>query len=84
MPGPQKGRQTTGLMMTGNHSTGFLDVGCLGSFGSLDNLKLYWISFLESAVAVPDDRGIVNEHIRAIFAPYEAIAFRIVEPLDSS
>jgi hypothetical protein len=73
-----------GLIMTGNNSTGFLDVGCLGSFGSLDNLKFYRISFLQSAVAVPDDRGIMNKDVWAVFAPNEAIAFRIVEPLDSS
>jgi hypothetical protein len=62
-------------MRTGNNSSCFLDVSCLGSLGSLDNLKFDWISFLKSAIPVSDDRGIMNEDIWAIFAPDEAVTF---------
>jgi hypothetical protein len=75
---------TAGLMITGKNSSRFLDVSCLRPLGPLYDLKFDWISFLKSAITVSDDRGIMNENIWAIFAPDEAVSFRIVEPLDSS
>jgi hypothetical protein len=71
-------------MIADTVSTCFLDVGCLRAFGALHNLKLHCVSFLKSAVAIANDRGVMNENIRAIVAPYEAIPFRIIEPLDRS
>jgi hypothetical protein len=62
-------------MMTGNNSTCFLDVSCLGALGSLHYLKFDWISFLKSAIPVSDDRRIMNEDIWAIFTPNEAVSF---------
>jgi len=81
---PKKRPATAGLMSTGKNSSCFLDVSGLGSLRALHDLKFDWVSFLKSAIAVSDDRGIMNENIRAIFAPDEAISFRVVEPLDSS
>jgi hypothetical protein len=71
-------------MITGKNSSRFLNVSCLGSLRALHDLKFDWISFLKSAITVADDRGIMNENIWAIFAPDEAVSFRVVEPLDSS
>jgi hypothetical protein len=51
----------------------FLDVGCLGAFWSLDDLELDGISFLQSAIAVPNDSGIMYEDIWSILAPDEAV-----------
>jgi hypothetical protein len=52
-----------------------LYVRCLGAFRSLDNFELYRISFLQSAVAIPHDSGIMNKNIWTIVAPYESIPF---------
>ena len=60
------------------------DVGCLGTFGSLDNLKFDGISFLQRAVAIANYGGVVNKYIRPIFPPDEAVSFRVIEPLDQS
>ncbi len=53
----------------------FLHVGCLRAFRSLDDFKFDCISFLQGAVAIARDCGIVYENIRAIFAPDKAVAF---------
>jgi hypothetical protein len=50
-----------------------LHVRCLRPFRSLDNLELYRISFLQAAVAISQDCGIMNKNIWTIVAPYEAI-----------
>jgi hypothetical protein len=57
------------------------DVGCLGTFGSLDNLKFDGISFLQRAIAVANYGGVVNKYIRPIFSSDEAVSFRVIEPL---
>ena len=59
----------------------FCDVGCLGAFGSLDNLKFDGISFLQRAVAIPNYGGVMNKYIRPIFSSDEAVPFRVIEPL---
>jgi hypothetical protein len=61
-----------------------LHVRRLGSFRSLDNLELYGISFLQGAVAIPHDSGIMNKYVWTIVTPYEAIPFRVVKPFDGS
>jgi hypothetical protein len=58
----------------------FLDVGSLRTFRSLHNFEFDHISFLQSAVAVSNDGGIVDEDIGAIVAPDEAVTFRVIEP----
>jgi len=52
-----------------------LHVRCLGAFWSLDDFELYRISFLQAAVAISQDCGIMNKYIWTIVAPYEAIPF---------
>jgi hypothetical protein len=59
----------------------FLHIGSLRTFRPLHNLKLDSLSFLQSAVAVANDSGIMNENIRTIVAPDKAIAFRVIKPL---
>jgi hypothetical protein len=61
-------------------SAWFLDVRRLRAFRSLHNFKFNDVSFLQCAVAVTDDGGIVNEHVRAIVAPDKAISFCVIEP----
>jgi hypothetical protein len=60
------------------------DVGCLGTFGSLDNLKFDGISFLQRAIAVANYGGVVNKYIRPIFSSDEAVPFRVIKPLHIS
>jgi hypothetical protein len=62
----------------------FFYVGRLWAFGSLNNFKFDRISFLQRAVAISHNRGIMNEYVWAIIAPDEAIAFRVVEPFHST
>jgi hypothetical protein len=58
----------------------FLYVGSLRTFRSLHYLELNDISFLESAIALAYNRGIVNENVWAVVAPNEAVPFRVIEP----
>ena len=58
----------------------FLNVGCLRTFWSLHNFEFDHVPFLQCAVAVPHNGGIVNEHIRAIVAPDKAVTFCVIEP----
>jgi hypothetical protein len=62
----------------------FLHVCRLRTFRPLDDFKLDRISFLQSAIAVASDCGIMYEHIRAIVTPDEAVPFRIIEPFNRS
>ena len=55
-----------------------------GGLSVLDYLELYRIPFLQSAVAIPYDSGIMNKNIWTIFAPDEAIPFRVVKPFHGS
>jgi hypothetical protein len=57
------------------------DVGCLGTFRSLDNLKFDGVSFLQRAIAIANNCGVMNKHIRSIFSSDEAVSFRVIEPL---
>jgi hypothetical protein len=59
------------------------DIGGLGPpGGSLYNIKLHLISFLEALKAFRLDGGVMNEHIRAAVSPDKPKAFRVVKPLD--
>jgi hypothetical protein len=58
----------------------FLHISSLRTLRSLDDLKLDRISFLQRAVAVASDRGIMYENIGAIVAPDEAVTFCVIEP----
>jgi hypothetical protein len=71
-------------MNAGNSSACFLHVCGLRSFRTLDDFELDQISFLQSAIPVANDCGVMNKYIRAIIAPDETVALRIIEPFDSS
>ena len=64
-----------------NLALDFSNIGSLRPLRSLHNLELDHVSFLQSAITFTNNRGIVNENIRAIVAPDEAIPFRVIEPL---
>jgi len=60
------------------------DVGGLGTFRALDNLKFDWVSFLQSTVTFTDDGGIMDKNVRPVIAPDEAVPFGIVKPFHGS
>jgi len=71
-------RETTGRAES--LAARFLHVGGLWTLRPLHDFEFDDISFLQCAVTVSDDGGIVNEHIRAIVTPDEAITFGVIEP----
>ena len=61
------------------------DSYCLGSFGSLLNLELNTLVFLERTMAASLDLGVVDEEVlRAVVRGDEAEALVTVEPFHSS
>jgi hypothetical protein len=54
----------------------------LGTFLTLDDVKLDVIALFQRFVSVQLNRRVVNEYIRPVFASDESIALGIVEPLD--
>jgi hypothetical protein len=50
----------------------------------LYNLEFYRVSFLQGAITITDDGGIVYENVWAVIAPDEAITLGIVKPLHGS
>ena len=61
------------------------DSYCLGSFGSLLNLELNTLVFLERTMAASLDLGVVDEEVlRAVVRGDEAEALLTVEPFHSS
>src|SRR4051812_10281162 len=61
---------------------GFGDVPRLRTLGTIDDLELDRLTFLERPEAIATDRGIVHEHVAATIALNESVALRVVEPLD--
>jgi hypothetical protein len=60
------------------------DVGRLRAFRSLNDFEFDWVSFLQRAIAIASDRGIMYENVWAIIAPDEAVSFGIVKPFHGS
>jgi hypothetical protein len=58
----------------------FLYISSLRTLGSLHDLKLNHLSFLQGAITVSNNRGIMNEDVGTILAPNESVAFRVIEP----
>jgi hypothetical protein len=56
----------------------------LPAFGSLDYVELDSLSFLQAAEAIGLDRRIVNENVFSILTADEAVALRVIEPLNCS
>lgn len=52
-----------------------LHVGCLGPFWPLDDFKFDSISFLQRAVAIAGDCGVMYEDIGAVVASDEPVTF---------
>ena len=57
------------------------DLVGLGALGSLDDVELDLIAFLEALVALALDRTVVNEDVGATLAAEKAVALCVVEPL---
>jgi len=57
------------------------DVSRLRTFGSFVDVEFDWVTFLQGAIAVADDAGIMNKDVGAVLASNKSITFRIVEPL---
>jgi hypothetical protein len=57
-------------------------IGRLRPFLSLYDLKLYLVALLQALISFSGDGAVVNEDIRSIVTPEEAVTLRVVEPLD--
>jgi hypothetical protein len=60
------------------------DVGCLRTFGTVGDLELYLIAFVENFVTFPVDGGEVNEDIISLFSGNEPEALLLIKPFDST
>jgi hypothetical protein len=65
-------------------ATRFSYVSSLRTLRSLHDLKLNHISFLQGAITVTNNRGIMNEDVGTIIAPYESVTFCVIEPFHRS
>src|SRR5690349_11379422 len=57
------------------------DVLSLPALGSLDDVELNGLAFLQRAEALRLDRRVVNKHILAALPRDEAVALSVIEPL---
>lgn len=58
------------------------DRGGLQTLGAFFDGELHLLAFLEIAIAIAFNCGVVDENIRAAFASEEAVAFFAIKPLD--
>ena len=58
------------------------DVAGLRALGTINDLELYCLTFLERPESVALNGGVVDEDITASIALDEPVAFGVVEPLD--
>ena len=61
-----------------------LYVLCLPTLGAFDYVELDWLAFLQAAEAVRLDGRIMNKYVFAILTADEAVALRVIEPLNCS
>ena len=61
-----------------------LYVLCLPALGPFDYVELDSLAFLQAAEAVRLDRRIVNKYVLSILTADEAVALRVIEPLNCS
>jgi len=74
----KKGRQRARLpakRLLAGSATRPCDVGGLGTFRSLHNFKFHRVSFLQGAITIADNGGIMDKNVGAIIAPDEAVSF---------
>ena len=62
-------------------ATGAHNVIRLRPLAALDDVELDLVAFLEAFVAIALDGAVMHEDVRPAFAPQEAKALRVVEPL---
>lgn len=58
-----------------------LNVLCLPSFRTFDDVELNWLTFFQAAKTIGLNRGKVNEHVLTVFPGNKAITLRVIEPL---
>src|SRR5579859_1385383 len=58
-----------------------LNVLCLPALGSLDDVELHGLAFLETAEALVLNGGVVHEYIFAILTADKTIPLGVIEPL---
>ena len=80
----KKSGSTAALFKISSPELQKLYVLCLPPLGSFDNVELDSLAFLQAAEAVRLDRRIVNKNILAILPADEAVALRVIEPLNCS
>ena len=68
------------LPETGRSDLERLYVGSLPALGSLDDVKLHGLTFLQTLESTGVDCGVVHENVFAVLARNEAEAFRVIEP----
>jgi len=64
--------------------SGYLDIDCLRTFGSILHLEDYRIPLSESFEPVPLDVGIMYEYIVSILPGQEPIALLFIKPFHCS
>src|SRR3981081_434610 len=79
-----RGRALPSKVFPPASTPGLRDVGRLGTFRSLNNFEFDRVSFLQGAIAIAGDGGIMYENVGAIIAPDEAVSLGIVKPLHGS
>jgi len=60
------------------------DVGGLRSFLAFADFEFDCVAFLQALVAFGGDGAVVDEDVRSIRAPDEAVTLGVIEPLDGS
>jgi|HubBroStandDraft_2_1064218.scaffolds.fasta_scaffold1495175_1 hypothetical protein len=58
------------------------DLVGLGTLCSLDDIELHLIAFFQALVPLALDGAVVDEDVRPALAAEEAVALRVVEPLN--
>jgi hypothetical protein len=61
-----------------------LDVLGLPALGAFDNVELNGLTFLQAAETAGLDGRVVNENVFAVLTADEAVALRVIEPLNCS
>ncbi len=61
---------------------GLYDVCGLSALGSIDDLELHLVAFLQSLVALRNNAAVVNKNVGTTIASDEPKPFSVVEPLD--
>jgi len=53
----------------------------LWTLGALNDVELYFVTFLEALVSLALNRAVMNENVGSTIATQEAVAFSVVKPL---